>query len=348
MSRPRLVFITYFRLVPTGQIGIFKRCLRLITGLLGDFEIHLVNFGPLPETDGLFAEVAPRIAIHPTPDLRLGDALHDLYARLDPAAVVLGETPIRGSMRMAHRVASAMGLWQIGLDNYYGPTFPASLANDWPRVDRWLLLGLTEGGAPTERRGPFEVIPPLLRFPAGFGESAPARDRAVVIGYDKQTVLTAARLLGCLPPGLAVDFFIAPQWEAFLRRQAGARLAERPVTVFTLPPDGELHRSLARARFVLGKAGFQQVVEGILLGAPVVCQAAGGGLESVIVANYLQAHVRFVASEDDLGRVLLDLAFWLVAPPITRWSRMAAEVPDTIALGAARLAALVAESGRAA
>jgi hypothetical protein len=348
MSRPRLVFITYFRLVPTGQIGIFKRCMRLITGLLDDFEIHLVNFGPLPETDGLFAEVAPRITIHPTPSEGLGDALAEIYTRLAPAAVILGETPLRGSMRMAHRVASAMGLWQVGLDNYYGPVSVAALPREWPRVDRWLLLGLTEDGAPTQRLGPFEVVPPLLRFPADFGAAAPPRDRVVVIGYDKQTVLTAGRLLGCLPPGLAVDFFIAPQWEEYRRRTAGARLAERPVQVFVLPPDGELHRSLGRARFVLGKAGFQQVVEGILLGAPIVCQAAGGGLESVILANYLQPYVRFVASEDDLGGVLMDLAFWLVAPPITRWSRVAAEIPDTIAFGARRLAALVAESGRAA
>ena len=40
-----LFFFTYTRFVPTGQIGIFKRCLRLIP-YLDDFEIHLVNFGP--------------------------------------------------------------------------------------------------------------------------------------------------------------------------------------------------------------------------------------------------------------------------------------------------------------
>ncbi len=346
MSRRRLVFITYFRLVPTGQIGIFKRCMRLITGLLDEFEIHLVNFGPLPAADALFAEVAPRITIHETGEEHLGDELRAIYARLAPAAVILGETPLRGSMRMAHRVASAMGLWQVGIDNFYGPISPASLGREWPRVDRWLLLGLTEDGAPTERRGIFEVTPPLMRFPPGLATAA--RDRVVIIGYDKQTLLTAGRLLGVLPPGLPVDIFIAPQWEEYLRRTAGARLDERPVELFVLPPDGVLHRSLASARFVLGKAGFQQVVEAILLGAPVVCQVAGGGLEAMIVANYLRRYVRFVRSEDDLGSVLLDLAFWLASPPITRWSRIAAEVPDTIALGANRLAALVAESGRAA
>ena len=79
-----------------------------------------MNFGPLPTTDPLFAAVSQRIEIH-QPDEGLGDALCDLFRRLEPRAVVIGESPIRGSMRMAHRVASALGIWQVALDNYYGP-----------------------------------------------------------------------------------------------------------------------------------------------------------------------------------------------------------------------------------
>lgn len=340
MSKPRLVFVTYYRLVPTGQIGIFKRCMRLISGLLDDFEIHLVNFGPLPQTDPLFAAVARRIEIHPTPDENLGDALHELFRRLEPRAVVIGESPIRGSMRMAHRVACALGLWQIVLDNYYGPAFPTALTREWPRVNRWLALGLTPDGAPGLRLGDLEVIPPLIRFPEGFGGLE--RDRVAVMGYDKQTLLTGSRLLDLLPADQKADFFIAPQWEGFLRSQC-RHLGRPGVRVLALPSDQELYGSLARSRLILGKAGFQQVVEGLLLGAPIVCQACGGGLEEAILAEYLRPYIRFVPSENALAAVMPDITGWLAGPPVARWSRMAEEIADPIAYGAGRLAALVAE-----
>jgi hypothetical protein len=339
-ARPRLVFVTYYRLVPTGQIGIFKRCLRLLSRLLDDFDVHLVNFGPLPETDPLFAAVRPRLAIHPPPEEDLGTHLHDLFSDLGPVAVVLGETPIRGSMRLAHRVATALGIWQIALDNYYGPLFPPSLTRDWPRVDRWLLLGLTEDGGPHWKEGPFEVIPPLIRFPEGFGGLE--RDRIAVVGYDKQTLLSGVELLRRLPRKQKADFFIAPEWRGFLERQ---RLDwGRPgLRVLALPPDAELYDSFARSRLLLGKAGFQQVVEGLLLGAPIVCQACGGGLEEVILASYLKPYVRFLRRPEELPALLLDLAVWLTAPPVERWARAAEEVGDPLAFGAGRLAALVAE-----
>jgi hypothetical protein len=340
MSKPRIVFITYYRLVPTGQIGIFKRCMRLISRMLDDFEIHLVNFGPLPTTDPLFAAVSQRIEIHPTPDENLGDALQELFRRLEPRAVVIGESPIRGSMRMAHRVASALGIWQVALDNYYGPLFPPSLPREFPRVSRWLVLGLTPDGAPGFRAGDIEVIPPLIRFPEGFGGLE--RDRVAVMGYDKQTLLTGSRLLDLLPADQKADFFIAPQWEGYLRAQC--RHLDRPgVRVLALPSDMELYGSLARSRLILGKAGFQQVVEGLLLGAPIVCQACGGGLEDVIVADYLKPYIRFVKSEDALEAVMPDVESWLDGPPVTRWSRMASEIGDPIAYGAGRLAALISE-----
>jgi hypothetical protein len=340
-SLPRLVFITYYRLVPTGQIGIFKRCMRMISRMLDDFEIHLVNFGPLPYTDRLFASIAPRITIHTTPDEGLGDALRDLYIALDPEAVIIGETPIRGSMRMAHRVASHLGLWQVGIDNYYGSLFPGSFTREWPRIDRWLVIGLTLNGNPTARDGGTLVVPPLIRFPEGFAQGL-ERDRFAILGYDKQTLLTGTRLLARLPADQNVDIFIVPQWEEFLRRQP-VDLDRPGVRVLVLPSDEELYGSLARSRFILGKAGFQQVVEGLLLGAPIVCQEAGGGLADHIVSDYLKPYVRFVRSDADLPKVLYDVAFWLAGPPVTKWAKMASDVPDPITYAARHLAALVAE-----
>jgi hypothetical protein len=338
MSLPRVVFVTYYRLVPTGQMGICKRALRLISRLLGDFEVHLVNFGPRPEADPLFAAMSRRIELHETPDAGLGEALHALFGRLAPRAVVLCESPIRGSMRMAHRAASRLGLRQIGLDNFYGPLFTISLLRGWPRIDRWLLLGLTEDGSPALADGPIEVVPPLVRFPPGFG-SLP-RDRIAVIGYDRETLLSGARLLQRLPPGQPVDLFVSPEGEGLLRRQGFD--AEQPgVRTLVLPPDDELYGSLARSRFVFAKAGFQQVVEGILLGAPVVCQLCGGGVERTILADYLLPYVRFVSSGEELPEVLLDVACWLAHPPANRWAGMASSLADPIAFAAERLAAAI-------
>src|SRR4051812_34282114 len=119
MDLPRLVFVTYFRLVPTTQIGVFKRCMRLIQHLVDDFEIHLVNFGPLPERDALFSALRPRLKIRELSE-DLGNDLARMLDEVAPAAVVFGETPLRGSMRLAHRVASLRGAWQVCIENYYG------------------------------------------------------------------------------------------------------------------------------------------------------------------------------------------------------------------------------------
>ena len=61
------------------------------------------------------------------------------------------------------------------------------------------------------------------------------------------------------------------------------------------------------------------------------------------MARHLKPYLRFVKSEDALESVMPDVEAWLVGPPVTHWSRMAAEIGDPIAYGAGRLAALVAE-----
>jgi hypothetical protein len=340
VSRPRVVFFTYYRLVPTGQIGVFKRCLRLIERLLSDFDIHLVSYGPLPETDELFSRVAPRITIHDPPEEGLGLGLLALLQEVAPAAVVFGETPLRGSMRLSHRAASALGLWQVALENYYGEFLSWYLPGEWPSIDRWMLLGLTSTATPGLRQGRVEVVPPFVRFARH--ETPPARDRVCVMGYDKQTLLMSTRLLARLPAAQKADFLIAPQWRPFLER-IDPRLGRPSVRVLELRSDLEISDSLARAQFVFGKAGFQQVVEGIALGAPVICQACGGGLTLDLVPPYLRPFVRMVAVEADLRTVMLDVATWLMQSPPNPWTALASAVDDTVGYAADRLRALIEE-----
>jgi hypothetical protein len=131
VSRPSLLFFTYYRVVPTAQMGIFKRCLRLIRHLAGDFDIRLVNYGPLPEEDALFSEIRPLIELH-DPVGELGEALVAIFEAVRPAAVIHGEAPLRGSMRLSHRIASAFELWQICIDNYHGEFLTSVLVSGWP------------------------------------------------------------------------------------------------------------------------------------------------------------------------------------------------------------------------
>jgi hypothetical protein len=338
VSRPRLLFFTYYRVVPTAQMGIFKRCLRLIRHLLDDFEIHLVYYGPLPEEDALFSAIHPRIQVHDPAGDELGEALVAIFAAVRPAAFIHGEAPLRGSMRLSHRIASSLGLWQICIDNYYGEFLTSVLSAEWPRIDRWLLLGLTDGGT-AGAGGRIEIVPPFVRFPAEHGRAP--RDRVVVLGYDKRTLLTGVRLIGRLPATEKVDILIAPLWRSFLAG-LGLDLSRPGLRVLVLPGDEELYASLSRARLAVGKAGFQQVVECISLGTPILCQYCGGGIDASLLPAWLHLFVRFVDGEEDLPGVLFDIAGWLLETPGSAWSDLASRVAEPTAHAALRLRAMIA------
>jgi hypothetical protein len=346
VSRPRLLFVTYYRLTPTTQIGVLKRCMRIVRNIIDEHEIHLVNFGPLPDEDALFSELRPRLTVHtPEGGDDLGPELVRLFTDVDPGAVVFGETPLRGSMRLAHRVATARDLWQVCIENHYGDFVERFFPAEWPRIDRWLALGLTGDGQPERTEGRMAVVPPLVRFPPP--GAAPARDRVVILGYDQQTLRMGALLARRLPASLPIDLVVSPGWEELLPR-ARHDFGGPGRRVLLLPGDEALYDALARARLVLGKAGFQQVVESVAMGAPIVCQICGGGIDGNLVADHLKPYVRFVAEERDLDRVMFDVAGWLLEPPALPWAALAAAVPDPAALAARRLRELVAADARGA
>jgi hypothetical protein len=338
-----LFLFTYTRFVPTGQIGIFKRCMRMVPYLADRFDLHLINYGPLPETDALFSRVRSHLTIWEPPDENLGMELVGILRKVRPQAVVIGETPLRGSMRLSHRVSTHLRLPQICLENYYGSYMASTLLPEWPHMDYWILLGLSDPRAGEDESGDVRVAPPFVEFPPGYASFE--RDRVCVIGYDKQTVLTATLLLKRLPTGESADFFIAPQWRRFLERHCGGLDRER-LRILELPTEADIYDSMARAKFVFGKAGFQQVVEGAILGSPVICRACGGGLEPELVPAHLRPYFRFIRHDEDLPRLLFEIAGWLLDPPSNAWADLPARIPCPAKFGADLICDMVARGRR--
>lgn len=326
----RILFFTYSRVAPTGQIGVFKRCVRLMPGLLERFEIHLVNYGPLPERDALFDEVAPRITVHAPSEDRdcLGISLFKLMKELKPAAVVLGETPLRGNMWLSHRVAASLGIRQLCIENYYGSFVRTYLPAEWPDIHNWLFIGLLPEGEGELRSMRMRTVAPLIRVPP----LPSVRNRVCVFGYDEATLRAAAKLLECWTG--EVDYIIAPQW----RGLAG----ELPGRILELPSDEAVRNCLAEARFVIGKAGFQQIVEAIVFGAPIVCRAAGGGVTAEFLPDCLKPFVRFIHNDREIPVLRESLLAWLDALPPNRWAKAAQTGRDPAADAANELREMIA------
>jgi hypothetical protein len=335
VSRPPILFFTYYRVTPVGQMGVFKRCVRLMPSLLAGFDVHLVNFGPLPEEEAAFASVRDRITVHAVPGSDVGSAVDGILREVAPRAVVLGEAPVRGSMRVAHRVALSRGIWQIGIENTYARQFAPFIVREWPSVDRWLLVGLLETGLPERLSVPCRAVPPLVRFPENFG--ALPRDRLTVIGYDDESLRTGLALLDHLPRGQRVDVFVAPEGRAIVGQPRDG------MRVLVLPDDAAIYDSLSRARMVVGKAGYNQIVESLQLGAPILCRARGGGVPREWIPGYMDPFVRIIDSLDELPGCLPDVARWLASDPVTTFAEVAARIRDPVAFAAREVAELIRE-----
>src|SRR5439155_867749 len=117
-----------------------------------------------------------------------GAAIESVMRSVLPVAVIFGEAPLRGPFRLSHRIATSLRLWQVGVENVFDRNFPAYARAEWPDIDRWLFFGMLDSAVPARLSHGSAVVPPLLRFPAGFGSFE--RDRISVIAYDRQTLLT--------------------------------------------------------------------------------------------------------------------------------------------------------------
>ncbi len=328
-------------MAPTAQIGVLKRCLRLIQELVEDFEIHLLNFGPLPDKDPLVKAMLSRIYLHHFLNPELGPAIMDIYQKLQPNSIILGEAPLAGSMRTAYRVGVSLGLNQIGIDNYYGRFSTGLLKAFWPGVDRWLQIGLLENGQPNLSLDKIEIVSPLIRFPVNFGNLA--RDRICLLGYDQQTLQMGLRLIPKLPPSEKMDIFVSPTFEGYMERLVGSNSRGPNLRIHGLPTDSYLCQVIAMSKFMIAKNGFQQIVEGVNLGAPVICKVAPGGVDELLLPKHLKPFIRYVQTEQDMDRIMVDMMLWLARSPSIPWARRRPHIADPVAFAASRLVHLINE-----
>lgn len=339
--RPRLLFASYSRLVPVAQIGVLKRCLRLMPFLPADIALHLLNFGPLPEFDPLVREVCPGISVH----LNLHDAddkaILDFLRWLQPKALVLGEAPLAGSMAQLSRLAAQLGIPQVGIENFYGDFVLEHLRRTQPQVFGWLTLGLLPGGQLQRSTPRLEVVPPFVRPPSK--SPCLTREGICLLGYDNQTLVSGIKLLGRLPDSLPLRLFTTPQ--EFER--LSLRVAEKPrrgVSLHAMPGEAELNQAIASSKVVFCKNGYQQIVEALCLGARVVCRVAPGGVLPELIDRSIQPYVRPVDDRTDLEALALEVALWCCDHEPTPWVQHFTPELVPARLGAQRLLHLLGQA----
>ena len=338
-DRPRVVFVTYYTIWPIAMIGVFKRCLRIIERMSDEFDVHMLHFGALPVDDPVFRRVAPRITFENNiAGENLREKMIAYYEKIGPKAVIFGESPCAGSMLMAYRTAPANGTRLIAIDNYYGHLIGLITAAGFHRVQRWLFLGLLPEGKIDRARWRYDVAPPLVRAAPELGRAQ--RDRICVLGYDRATLVMAHDILSHLPAGEKVELFLSDQAEALTEGLAFDKLPHELIRTYNAT-DADLFTSFARAKVVLGKAGFQQIVESIAMGAPIVCQMYKTGVITLLVPRYLRQYVELVDKQKDRERAMPRIAEWVRNPVPAPWERTTRDTPDLAAHSARSLERII-------
>jgi len=333
----RALFVTYGVTSASdsqpSMIGVLKRCARLIACLpRGVMEIHLLHFGGILHEDPLVQALLPRLQQHM---LGLGHprlALARLFRGVAPDVVVLGEGPCDGLMAAAYEAAWRHGSRLLCIENLYLADQPARFVRDTPGVDQWLLLGLPIGhryGRITPRA---VLAPPLLSAPGRADLSA----GLTVLGYDRRAAELGMDLIRRLPAHVRTRMIVSTE----VRRTMSVP-NNRRVSVVGMPSEPDLAAHLRGSRIVVCKNGFQQIVESLALGTPVVTYDAPGGVPEAWLAAELRPFVRYApADSGNWTQVLSAVAVWLERRPSMPWQAEVTRIPQPGRFAARWLAAL--------
>ena len=328
----KILFVAYARHKGVRQIGVFKRCLRLMDRLPDHYDLYLLNFGSIPE-DPLVDRLRGRVSMISDP---VGSSPDDHIARIRaiaPEVIVFGETPLAGKLLHSYRAAVACRIPILCIENYYSDMMRDYISVSYRFIDRWLLIGLESEGRRTVTFDNAVVVPPLLEIP----HPVPEPRGVCLLGYDDESFKTGIQLLERLPATVPTTLVVSADRARWIERHLPA---ERRGTVRCLgsPSDRQLYHAMAAARVVICKNGFQQMVESIYLGTPVVCRPQGGGVPEDLVADYLAPWACYAPPTMGLDRPLEALRRWLDRPPENPWRRHWPDDGDLIQHAARQLA----------
>jgi hypothetical protein len=369
--------------VGPSMIGALKRCLRLVEHLPSDeIEPLWIHSGPVFRQDPLVREVASRLPRYDLwgrqqsplrmaagerfwrasdrlsalpalnlPRVALGQglpllyqvhALRHLMVRLRPEVVVLGDNPLNGLLRRASRVARELGIPQIGIDDHLSRWQHESLARSSPQVDRWFLVGIPFDGRMGRLSPGLAVAPPLLPALAELPDTG--KSDLTIFGYDPKIARLGLDFLARLPAGTTARMIVTGLSEAqrrdFVQRAGGGRLSFVP-----FPTDEQFRACLASSALVFCKNGFQQIVETLAVGTPVIAVPVAGGVPECFLDDDLRPFVHYLPDRPDSWGDALALARgWMAERPRPAWVEDLARLESPVRYGAALFADLLRDA----
>jgi len=297
-------------------------------------EPHLLHFGGIPQEDPLLCSLLPRIPQHLLGFGHPRLELSRLYRRLSPDAVILGEGPCAGLMAAAYESARDLGVRLVCIENLYRSDQPDRYTRDTPAVDQWLLLGLPIGHRYGRISPNAVLVPPLLSTPSVHSGSV----TLTILGYDRRAAELGLDLMERLPSAATARLVISSEQQ----RTIALRTRDGRVSVVTLPSERDLAAYLRSSQIVVCKSGFQQIVESLAVGTPVITYEAAGGIPEAWLAPELRPFVRYIPTEgSNWCPVLSAAALWLARRPAMPWGTELARVPSPPRFAARWLAALL-------
>jgi hypothetical protein len=340
---PRVLFVTYGVAERTGtlpaMIGVLKRCLRLIDNAPpGAFKPELLHFGSLPTHDPLTVRILRALPTHSVGFIEPRREIAGLFRRIRPDIVVLGEAPVEGMMKAVSRHASATGVPILCIDNYYGSCHFHRLLRDSPEVSQWLLLGLGEDRAMCRLARRVVLAPPLL-------DSTPKQPsgRAVVtiLGYDQAVVRRGVALASRLPDGIALRI-VGAGADCISANSDRLRCRLSQLDVLPMPTETDLRWLLTTSDVVVCKSGFQQMVEALAVGTPVLAVERPGAIPEVWLPLAFRPFVHYLPSGTRGWSTCLCAAVnWIAKRPLMPWTAEISAMDRPVEITARRLVRMV-------
>jgi hypothetical protein len=281
-----------------SMIGVYKRSLRVGIALSDrGHEVLLLNPGSTSLfSDDLTERALRRITVVDLPyidvtgegEMGLDETGHKRQVLLEqlpvigPDLVVLGESPLSGTLLEVALCTAELGIPVGILDNAYSPVMVTYMCKNNGGIADGLVL--TGPSSFHNRRIPAHIghLPPFIQVPP-FVENVPgaarglvtdllgsAGDRLItVFAYDPKVEQVALDVASNLEGSGSSMLFLSRHPDSLRKRLANL---DSDIAVQAIPPpsDPVLFDLLRMSRIAIVKYGFMQVTEAISLGTPVL------------------------------------------------------------------------------